>query len=39
MIALHLGFLVLLSVYALLHGINPFPLLWSPLHLVTLWLN
>ncbi len=39
MIALHLGFLVLLSIYALLHGINPFPLLWSPLHLVALWLK
>ena len=39
MIALHLGFLILLSLYALIHGINPFPLLWSPLHLVTLWLK
>lgn len=39
MIALHLGFLILLSVYALIHGINPLPLLWSPLHLVTLWLK
>jgi len=37
MIALHLGFLLLLSLYALLHGINPFPLLWSPLHMLTLW--
>lgn len=39
MIALHLGFLILLSLYASIHGINPFPLLWSPLHLVTLWLK
>ena len=39
MIALHLGFLILLSLYALLHGINPFPLLWSPLHLLGLWLK
>ena len=38
-IALHLGFLILLSVYALIHGINPFPLLWSPLHLIALWLK
>lgn len=39
MIALHLGFLILLSIYALFHGINPFPLLWSPLHLVSLWIK
>lgn len=37
MMILHVGFLILLSVYALLHGINPFPLLWSPLHILTLW--
>jgi ABC-2 type transport system permease protein len=37
MIGLHLGFLILLSLYALLHGINPFPLLWSPLHMLALW--
>jgi len=36
-IALQLGFLVLMSLYALLHGINPFPLLWSPTHLLSLW--
>jgi ABC-2 type transport system permease protein len=39
MIALHIGFLILLSLYALLHGINPLPLLWSPLHLIGLWLK
>jgi len=39
MIALHLGFLVLLSIYALIHGINPFPLLWSPVHLIDLWIK
>ncbi len=38
-IALHVGFLILLSLYAMLHGINPLPLLWSPLHLVGLWLK
>lgn len=38
-IALHLGFLILLSLYALLHGVNPLPLLWSPLHLLGLWLK
>ena len=37
MIALQLGFLILMSLYALLHGINPFPLLWSPTHLLSLW--
>jgi len=36
-IALQLGFLVLMSLYALLHRINPFPLLWSPTHLFALW--
>jgi ABC-2 type transport system permease protein len=39
MIALQLAFLVILSLYALLHGINPFPLLWSPAHLVVLWIK
>jgi ABC-2 type transport system permease protein len=38
-IGLQLGFLVLMSLYALLHGINPFPLLWSPVHLIALWLK
>lgn len=38
-IALQLGFLVLMSLYALLHGINPFPLLWSPTHLITVWVK
>ena len=38
-IALQLGFLILMSLYALLHGINPFPLLWSPTHLVGLWIK
>jgi ABC-2 type transport system permease protein len=36
-IALQLGFLILVSVYALLHGVNPLPLLWSPTHLIELW--
>lgn len=39
MIGLQLGFLVMMSLYALLHGINPFPLLWSPSHLVALWVE
>ncbi len=38
-IGLQLGFLVLMSLYALLHGINPFPLLWSPTHLVEMWIK
>jgi len=39
LIALQLGFLILMSLYALLHGINPFPLLWSPTHLVAMWVK
>lgn len=40
MIVLHLGFLVLLSLYVLLHGVaNALPLLWSPTHLIALWLK
>lgn len=37
LVALQLAFLVMMSLYSLLHGINPFPLLWSPTHLVSLW--
>ena len=36
MIALHLGFLVVLSLWVLAHGINPL-LLWAPTHLVSMW--
>lgn len=40
MAAMHLGFLILLSVYMLLHGIpSALALLWSPTHLVMLWLK
>jgi ABC-2 type transport system permease protein len=39
MIAMQLGFLLVLSLYAIFHGINPLTLLWSPTHLVTLWLR
>jgi len=39
LIALHLGFLVLMSVYMLLHGINVLSLLWSPTHLAALWVK
>ncbi|MGH8040733.1 MAG: hypothetical protein ACREPN_01675 [Rudaea sp.] len=39
MIALQLGFLLLLSLYAGLHGINALPLLWSPMHLIALWIK
>jgi ABC-2 type transport system permease protein len=38
MIALHLGFLVIMSLWVGIHGINPM-LLWSPTHLLTLWLK
>lgn len=35
-IALQLGFLLLLTTWTTLHGINPLPL-WSPTHLAVLW--
>ena len=38
MIALHLAFLVILSLWVLAHGINPM-LLWSPVQLAKLWLT
>ena len=34
---LNLAFLILASLYALLHGVNPLPLLWAPDHLIELW--
>lgn len=39
MIALQLGFLLLLTVYAGLHGVNVLTLVWSPTHLIALWLK
>lgn len=36
-IALHLAFLVLVSAYAGLHGVNPLPLLWNPAALLSIW--
>ena len=40
MIVLHLGFLSLLSLYSLFRiGVHALPLLWSPTHLVALWLK
>ncbi|MHB8446377.1 MAG: hypothetical protein ACYC7G_07070 [Rudaea sp.] len=39
MIVLQLGFLVLLTLYAALHGINALPYLWSPTHLVAMWIK
>ena len=38
-ILLHLAFLLLVSVYAGLHGVNPLPLLWNPAPLVSLWIK
>ena len=38
-IVLHLAFLVLVSAYAGLHGVNPLPLLWNPLPLVSIWIK
>ena len=37
-IALQLGFLILMSAWLGLHGMNPLPL-WSPTHLVALWIK
>ncbi len=39
MIALQLGFLILMTLYAGLHGINALPYLWSPTHLVAMWIK
>ena len=40
MIVLHLGFLCLLSVYFLMHGVgHALLLLWAPTHLIALWLK
>jgi len=38
MIALQLGFLFVMSLWALLHGISPLPL-WSPTQLISLWVK
>jgi ABC-2 type transport system permease protein len=39
-IALHLGFLILISIYSLMRvGFAALPLLWSPAHLIALWLK
>ena len=37
MILLQIGSLLLLTVYAMFHGVNAIPFLWSPSHLITLW--
>lgn len=39
MIALQLGFVILMTLYAALHGINALPYLWSPTHLITMWVK
>jgi ABC-2 type transport system permease protein len=39
MIALQLGFLILMTLYAAIHGINALPYLWSPTHLVAMWVK
>ena len=38
-IFLQLAFLVIASLYALFHGVNPLPLLWSPTQLIAMWLK
>jgi ABC-2 type transport system permease protein len=37
-IALQLGFLILMSLWIVLHGMNPLPL-WAPMHLAALWVK
>lgn len=39
MIVLQLGFLTLFTLYAAVHGINALPYLWSPTHLVAMWIK
>ncbi|HMM58435.1 MAG TPA: hypothetical protein PKD77_12715 [Rudaea sp.] len=39
MIVLQLGFLILFTLYAALHGINALPYLWSPTHLIAMWIK
>src|SRR6185312_6224726 len=39
MIVLQLGFLILFTLYAAVHGINALPYLWSPTHLVAMWVK
>jgi ABC-2 type transport system permease protein len=39
MIALQLGFLILMTLYAAIHGINALPYFWSPTHLVVMWIK
>lgn len=38
-VILHLGVLLLVSLYALLHGVNPWPALWQPGLLLDIWLR
>ncbi|MBR0345146.1 MAG: hypothetical protein IJI03_07790 [Rudaea sp.] len=38
-IVLHIVFLCLISVYAAFHGVNPLPLLWNPVPLVSMWIK
>ena len=39
MIVLQLGFLILFTLYAAVHGINALPYLWSPTHLIAMWVK
>jgi ABC-2 type transport system permease protein len=38
-IAMHIAVLLLISVYAGIHGVNPLPLLWNPLPLLSMWIK
>jgi ABC-2 type transport system permease protein len=37
MMALQLGFLILMTLFAAINGVNAISVLWSPLHLIRLW--
>ncbi|MBS0589635.1 MAG: hypothetical protein JSR65_03235 [Proteobacteria bacterium] len=39
LIAMHIAVLILLSVYAGIHGVNPLPLLWNPAPLLSMWIK
>ncbi len=39
LIAMHIVTLILISVYAGIHGVNPLPLLWNPAPLITMWIK
>ena len=39
LIAMQIATLLLLSIYAGIHGVNPLPLLWNPIPLLSMWMK